>query len=87
MADVCPVLPCLVSIYELVLVLISFLQVNITLQAWDKGSPDKSSTITIPLDIITYSDINMNNEERIKLDINENLPPGKRSLSSMLHMF
>lgn len=52
------------------------LQVNITLQAWDRGDPEQSSLFTIPLDIITYSSMGSGQQQTVTLEINEQMPAG-----------
>lgn len=58
---------------------ILYLQVNVTLQAWDKGSPQKTAVSSVTLDIITYATLD-SEEETIKLEINEGMPAGSGML-------
>lgn len=51
-------------------------QVNITIQAWDNGTPVKSATTTISLDVIT-SNKELQEEETVFLEIDEGLPAGE----------
>lgn len=46
-----------------------------TLQAWDKGSPQKSAVTSVTLDIMTYATLD-SAEETIKLEIDEGMPAG-----------
>ena len=52
-----------------------FLQVNITLRAWDKGSPTKSGQVVIHLEVVT-SNSNSDGDETVHLEVDEGLPAG-----------
>lgn len=49
---------------------------NITLRAWDKGTPVRSGSVTISLDVMS-SNNNYDGAEVVELEISEGLPIGE----------
>ena len=52
---------------------------NITLQTWDRGDPVRSTSVTVPLDILLH-DNEAYSEQTVKLEIDEGLPEGTSCL-------